>query len=100
MPFPLPRLAFYDILHRLTAVTTCISAQPLPIRVISMAYAEQDSIAADMQFKSPSGLTIKTTGNTVFLDADNMYVHEVEIADGEWTGEKFLFNLDFAEALS
>ena len=66
-----------------------------------MAYAEQDSIAADMQFKSPSGLTIKiSTGNTVFLDADSMYVHEVEIAEGEWTGEKFLFNLDFAEALS
>ena len=100
MPFPLPLPVFYDILHRLTAVTTCISAQPLPIRVISMAYAEQDSIAADMQFKSPSGLTIKTTGNTVFLDADSMYVHEVEIAEGEWTGEKFLFNLDFAEALS
>ena len=96
----MPRLAFYDILHRLIALSTDNPAQLSTIRVISMAYAEQDSIAADMQFKSPSGLTIKTTGNTVFLDADSMYVHEVEIAEGEWTGEKFLLNLDFAEALS
>lgn len=65
-----------------------------------MAYAEQDSIEADLTFKSPSGLTVKTTGSTVFLDADSMYVHEVEIADGEWTGEKFLLNLDYAELLS
>ena len=35
---------------------------------------------------------------TVFLDADSMYVHEVEIADGDWEGEKFLLNLDYAEA--
>lgn len=63
-----------------------------------MAYAEQDSIEAGLEFKSPSGLNVKTTGNTVFLDADSMYVHEVEIADGDWEGEKFLLNLDYAES--
>ena len=62
-----------------------------------MAYVDQDSIEADITFKSPSGLTVKTTGTTVFLDADSMYVHEVEIADGEYTGERFLLNLDYAD---
>ena len=63
-----------------------------------MAYAEQESIEAGIAFTSPSGLNVTTTGNTVFLDADSMYVHEVEIADGDWAGEKFLLNLDYAEA--
>ena len=56
-----------------------------------------DSIEADKNFKTPSGISIKTTGNTTLIDAHDMYVHEVEITEGTGQGNVFLINLDVAE---
>ncbi len=59
-----------------------------------MAYVEQSSVDAGIRFKSPSGILVETTGNTVHIPAHEMYVHEVVIVDGVGKGEKFLLNLD------
>ena len=56
-----------------------------------------DSIEADKNFKTPSGISVKTTGNTTLIDAHDMYVHEVEITEGTGQGNVFLINLDVAE---
>ncbi|MFQ5933065.1 MAG: hypothetical protein ACE5KI_00300 [Dehalococcoidia bacterium] len=65
-----------------------------------MTYAEMDSIEAGQRFKSPSGLIVETTGNTSSIDVHQIYVHEVKIVEGEYAGEVFLLNLDYAEPLS
>lgn len=65
-----------------------------------MGYTEQDSIEVGLRFKSPSGMTVETTGTTSYIDAHSMHVHEVKIVEGEWAGETFLLNLDYAELLS
>ena len=56
-----------------------------------------DSIEADKNFKTPSGISVKTTVNTTLIDAHDMYVHEVEITEGTGQGNVFLLNLDVAE---
>jgi len=56
-----------------------------------------DSIEADKNFKTPSGISVKTTGNTTLLDEHDLYVHEVEITEGIGQGNVFLLNLDVAE---
>ncbi|MQG19436.1 MAG: hypothetical protein FI687_06650 [SAR202 cluster bacterium] len=62
-----------------------------------MSYTKMDSIEADKNFKTPSGISVKTTGNTTLIDAHDMYVHEVEITEGTGQGNVFLLNLDVAE---
>lgn len=62
-----------------------------------MAYAEQSSVEAGLHFKTLSGLVVQTTGNSLHVDSNNIYVHEVEIVEGQWQGNKFLHNLDYAE---
>ena len=56
-----------------------------------------DSIESGKNFKTPSGISVKTTGNTTLIDAHNMYVHEVKITEGVGQGNVFLLNLDVAE---
>ena len=65
-----------------------------------MKYAEMDSIEAGLRFKSASGLIVETTGKTSVIEVHGTYVHEVKIVEGEYAGEVFLHNLDFAEPLS
>lgn len=64
---------------------------------IEMGYAETEDVDAGMKFTSPSGLSIETTGTTVYVESHDMYVHEVEILDGVGQGNRFLLNLDAAE---
>ena len=64
-----------------------------------MSYAQEDSVEADLQFRSPSGLTVKTTGVTLHVASHDLYVHEVVIVEGLGAGRKFLLNLDYAEPL-
>jgi hypothetical protein len=62
-----------------------------------MAYAEQSSVEAGLRFKTRSGLVVQTTGNSLHVESHNIYAHEVEIVEGQWQGNKFLHNLDYAE---
>ena len=64
-----------------------------------MPYGEDDSIEAGLKFKSPGGLIVETTGNTSNVEVHNLYVHEVKIVEGDYAGETYLLNLDFAELL-
>jgi hypothetical protein len=64
-----------------------------------MAYAEQDSIEAGLSFKTPSGLTVRTTGSTTLIESNGIYCHEVEIVEGPGQGSKFLLNMDKATPL-
>ncbi len=64
-----------------------------------MSYVESDSVEAGLKFKSPSGLIVETTGSTSNVEAHNIYVHEVKILEGDYSGETFLLNLDYAELL-
>jgi hypothetical protein len=62
-----------------------------------MAYAEQASVAPGLRFKTPGGVVVKTTGNTVRVESRHIYVHEVEIVEGPGQGGKFYHNLDYAQ---
>ena len=62
-----------------------------------MPYTEMESVEEGKQFTSPAGLSVKTTGTTVFVDSNELYVHEVEITEGVGEGNKYLLNLDAAE---
>ena len=64
-----------------------------------MSYAEEQSVETGVTFKTPSGLTVKTTGSSKHVESNGIYVHEVVIVDGPWEGNKFLHNLDYAEPL-
>ena len=64
-----------------------------------MGYAEMDSIEPEHFFKTPSGLTVKTTGRSLHIEAHGMYVHEVVITEGTGEGYIFFHNLDTAEPL-
>ena len=64
-----------------------------------MKYAEMENVETGLQFKTPSGLDVETTGSTVLVQVHEIYVHEVTITDGTGKGETFLFNLDYGEAL-
>ncbi len=62
-----------------------------------MSYAKQDSIESGLRFKTRAGLVVETTGVTQSLEANDNYVHEVVIVEGEGEGNKYLHNLDYAE---
>jgi hypothetical protein len=62
-----------------------------------MAYAEQASVAPGLRFKTPGGLVVRTTGKAVRVESHHLYVHEVEIVGGPGEGNKFFFNLDYAQ---
>ena len=64
-----------------------------------MSYAEKESIEADLRFKTPSGLIVKTTGTTVRVESRDIFVHEVVIVEGSGVGQTFLHNLDASEPL-
>lgn len=64
-----------------------------------MGYAEQESIEAGLPFKTPSGLIVKTTGSSLYIQTVQKYVHEVVIVEGTEEGRKFFHNLDSAEPL-
>ena len=64
-----------------------------------MTYSENDSIEAGLKFKTLSGLMVETTGTTEFVDTTEVYVHEVVILEGVGEGNKYLHNLDTAEAI-
>ena len=64
-----------------------------------MKYAEMDSMDAGLRFKTRSELIVETTGVTQHIDSENVYVHEVVIAEGTGQGYKYLHNLDYAEPL-
>lgn len=64
-----------------------------------MSYADTDSVEAGLRFKTRSGLTVETTGSTTQIETNGVNVHEVVILDGPGEGDKFLHNLDKAEAL-
>ena len=65
---------------------------------VAVKYAEMQSIQPGLRFKSPSGLLIETTGTTQRIASHSMYVHEVAVVDGPRQGQKFLLNLDYAQA--
>lgn len=64
-----------------------------------MSYADSDSVEAGLRFKTRSGRTVETTGATTHIETNGVHVHEVVILDGPGEGDKFLHNLDKAEAL-
>ncbi len=65
-----------------------------------MAYAEQNSVAQGLRFKTLAGLVVQTTGSTTRIESVNIYVHEVEIVEGPSQGRKYLHNLDYAEPVT
>ncbi len=64
-----------------------------------MAYAEMTSVEAGLRFKTRSGLTVETTGVSLNVESHEVNVHEVVIVEGEFEGNKYLHNLDYAEQL-
>ena len=64
-----------------------------------MKYAEMGNIQSGLKFKSPIGLLVETTGTTQHVASHNVYVHEVVVVEGVGRGERFLLNLDYAQAL-
>ena len=64
-----------------------------------MKYSEMESIEPNLRFKTIDGAMVETTGHTEFVDAVDVYVHQVEIVEGVGKGNKYLHNLDSAELL-
>ncbi len=64
-----------------------------------MAYAEMTSVEAGLRFKTRAGLTVETTGISLNVESQEVNVHEVVIVEGEFEGNKYLHNLDYAEQL-
>ena len=64
-----------------------------------LSYSEQEEIEPGLKFKTFSGIMVKTTGVTVLVESNEKYVHEVVITEGVGEGNKYLYNLDGAEAL-
>jgi hypothetical protein len=66
-----------------------------------MGYAQQESVEAGIRFKTPSGVMVKTTGKTTHVQSvaqpQGLYVHQVEIVEGENQGSTFLHNLDYSD---
>ena len=54
---------------------------------------------AGLRFKTRSGLTVETTGVSLNVESHEVNVHEVVIVEGEFEGNKYLHNLDYAEQL-
>ena len=63
-----------------------------------MSYAEMSSIDAGLRFKTRAGLIVETTGVSQHIESKEVHVHEVVIVEGEGQGNKYLHNLDYAEA--
>lgn len=64
-----------------------------------MSYGEADSVEAGLKFKSPGGLIVETTGKTSQVESNDLYVHEVKIIEGDYAGEIYLLNLDYAKLM-
>ncbi len=64
-----------------------------------MNYAEMESVDPGLKFKTISGLMVETTGNSDYVDATDVHVHEVVILEGVGEGNKYLYNLDTGELL-
>ena len=64
-----------------------------------LAYAEMTSVEAGLRFKTRAGLTVETTGISLNVESQEVNVHEVVIVEGEFEGNKYLHNLDYAEQL-
>ena len=62
-----------------------------------MAYAEMTSVETGLRFKTRAGLVVETTGVTLHIESTEVNVHEVVIVEGEWEGNKYMHNLDYAE---
>ena len=62
-----------------------------------MSYAEMSSVEAGLRFKTRAGLIVETTGVSQHIESVEVNVHEVVILEGEWQGNKYLHNLDYAE---
>ena len=63
-----------------------------------MKYSEMDSIEPGIKFKTLTGIAVETTGVTVHIESTEVHVHEVVIIEGVGEGNKYLHNLDSAEA--
>ena len=55
------------------------------------------SVETGLRFKTRAGLLVETTGVTQHIESTEVNVHEVVIVEGEWEGNKYLHNLDYAE---
>ena len=64
-----------------------------------MNYAEMESIDSGLRFKTQGELVVETTGVTQHIESTNVYVHEVVIVEGDYQGNKYLHNLDYAQSL-
>ena len=64
-----------------------------------MAYAEQTSVESGIKFKTRAGLIVETTGVSLHIESVEVNVHEVVILEGEFQGNKYLHNLDYAEQI-
>ena len=64
-----------------------------------MKYSEMDTIEPELLFETKGAILVKTTGATLHIESTNVYVHEVEITEGEGQGNKYLHNLDTAKKL-
>ena len=62
-----------------------------------MKYSEMESIESGLRFKTISGISVETTGQTEFVESTEVYVHEVKIVEGVGEGNTYLYNLDTAE---
>lgn len=64
-----------------------------------MSYAEMDTIESGLRFKTQSELVVETTGVSLQIESNSLYVHEVVIVEGEGQGNKYMHNLDYAQSL-
>ena len=64
-----------------------------------MKYSEMEEIEAGLKFKTRSGAMVETTGVSLHVESNELYVHEVVIAQGVGEGNKYLHNLDSAEPI-
>ena len=62
-------------------------------------YGEMENVEAGLRFKTESGLIVETTGITQVIESNGEYVHEVAIAEGEHSGNKYLHALDSAQKI-
>ena len=62
-----------------------------------MSYSGTESVEAGLRFKTRSGLVVETTGVTLHIESNGIYVHEVVIVEGTGQGYKYFHNLDTAE---
>lgn len=61
-----------------------------------MSYVETEQVDEGLKFTTPIGLPVETTGVSLFVESNDLFVHEVVITEGVGEGEKFYLNLDAA----